>query len=569
MNTLILGKKVIITKKQPFEQRLGKKVIIKKDANKLLKKKRYLNTISNKKKLLAFNKSITDLEQIRLLYNEEVQKYNTNVETYNEPIKKRKRQQKYQLKKEEKIIQIQKKERKAANTIINYYRNRYTVKLDETAYTNYFKFIISGSFLKNKYSTKYYDHTEKLDPNSKEFKINQAINNYYQNDKDHIENLKKNRIITHMDKKLLYNTLYDCFELFKRKLKNIDFKCMRIFCTIKYETIVTNKEENIEIAIIPDNTGRFDITNMNFQKFEDHFIGFDNILLKDYLIVLKIHEITMSVLKYDPLQGSSYTKLPPYIQNTGSIINIKNTDDKCFLWCCIASRYLPERDSERVKQYEKYINEFNCDKINFPMKLTQISKFEKNNNVNINIYTSEDSETKYPIHLSKQNNKEVINLFFFDNHYSLIKNFSRFCGTTHKYNCQYCLKSYANTNCYKNHVSMCQSLNSSGSNIVMPKEDTCTSFTDYSKLKKSPLVMYADFESSLEKHQDDNKKYIVSKHVANSYRLLIKTELDLGIDLEYFYVGKDTDIHFVQLLSLLNTQITLKGITKYLLSSLK
>ena len=70
---------------------------------------------------------------------------------------------------------------------------------------------------------------------------------------------------------------------------------MRIFCTIKYETIVTNKEDNIEIAIIPDNTGRFDITNLEFEKFEDHFIGFDNILLKEYLMILKITEITMSI----------------------------------------------------------------------------------------------------------------------------------------------------------------------------------------------------------------------------------------------------------------------------------
>ena len=192
------------------------------------------------------------------------------------------------------------------------------------------------------------------------------------------------------------------------------------------------------------------------------------------------------------------------------------------------------------------------------MKLTQIAKFEKINNLNINIYTSEDSETKYPLHLSKQDNKEVINLFFFDNHYSLIKNFSRFCGTSHKYSCPYCLKSYANTNCYKIHVSMCQDLNENRCNVVMPKNDTFTSFNDYAKLKKCPLVMYADFEPSLEKHCDNDKKYIVSKHVANSYRLLIKTELDLGIDLEYSYVGKDTDIHFVQLLSSLNIQITLK-----------
>ena len=39
-------------------------------------------------------------------------------------------------------------------------------------------------------------------------------------------------------------------------------------------------------------------------------------------------------------------------------------------------------------------------------------------------------------------------MFFFDNHYSLIKSFSKFCGSSHKYNCSHCLKSYSNTDCY-------------------------------------------------------------------------------------------------------------------------
>ena len=93
-----------------------------------------------------------------------------------------------------------------------------------------------------------------------------------------------------------------------------------------------------------------------------------------------------------------------------------------------------------------------------PMKIIKIMKFEKSNNVNINVYTSEDKDTKYPIHISKQQNKEVINLFYYNNHYSLIKNFSRFCGTSHKYNCPNCLKSYSNTDCYKKHVLLCQDL---------------------------------------------------------------------------------------------------------------
>ena len=105
---------------------------------------------------------------------------------------------------------------------------------------------------------------------------------------------------------------------------------------------------------------------------------------------------------------------------------------------------------------------------------------------------------------------------------------------------------------------MCQDLNENGSNIIMPKENTYTKFNDYAKQKKLPIVMYADFESSLEKCHDEERKYITSKHIANSYRLLIKTDLDLELPLEYSYVGKNTDIHFVKLLTSLDKKINLK-----------
>ena len=49
--------------------------------DKLIRKQRYLNTTSNKKKVWAFNQdsNIIDLEQIRLLYNENVSVYKTNL----------------------------------------------------------------------------------------------------------------------------------------------------------------------------------------------------------------------------------------------------------------------------------------------------------------------------------------------------------------------------------------------------------------------------------------------------------------------------------------------------------
>ena len=88
-----------------FQERLGKKVVIKRiKIDQLMKKQRYLNTISNKKKLLNFNRNsdITDLEKIRLLYNENVSQYNQRVESHNAPIRKNKRIENYRKKRKKK-----------------------------------------------------------------------------------------------------------------------------------------------------------------------------------------------------------------------------------------------------------------------------------------------------------------------------------------------------------------------------------------------------------------------------------------------------------------------------------
>ena len=212
-------------------------------------------------------------------------------------------------------------------------------------------------------------------PDSELSNVDSFLLKYYENEKSHIDHLKHNMMITQLSSKTLENIISETCELFIYKLKKINYNCMRIFCTIKYECFVTNREVE-EIIIIPFNMGRIDITNL--EEFREYFHEKTySILEKEYTMVLKVHEFTMSVLKYDPLVASSYTALPDYIKNTNSIINIKNKDEKCFLWCCIASRHLPERDSERIKQYEKYEDEFIYDEIDMPMKLNKISKFEK------------------------------------------------------------------------------------------------------------------------------------------------------------------------------------------------
>ena len=96
-----------------FLQRLGKQVIIKKNvkSDKLIRKQRYLNSISNTKKLKAFNKNaeITDLEKIRLLYNESVSLFNQNAEIHNNPIRQKKINDRNEKKRE--ITKIKREEK--------------------------------------------------------------------------------------------------------------------------------------------------------------------------------------------------------------------------------------------------------------------------------------------------------------------------------------------------------------------------------------------------------------------------------------------------------------------------
>ena len=51
-------------------------------------------------------------------------------------------------------------------------------------------------------------------------------------------------------------------------------------------------------------------------------------------IVELIESQCINVSNYKPLSGSSYVKLPPELRSSKiRLINIKNSDQKCFPWC--------------------------------------------------------------------------------------------------------------------------------------------------------------------------------------------------------------------------------------------
>ena len=101
------------------------------------------------------------------------------------------------------------------------------------------------------------------------------------------------------------------------------------------------------------------------------------------IISLEVH-----TFRYEPLRGSSYIPLPKKISSKKAIINIKNEDDMCFKWAVARACHSVERDAERItKLLREQAEELNMKGIEFPVKLKDIDKFEKQNpTISINVF---------------------------------------------------------------------------------------------------------------------------------------------------------------------------------------
>ena len=129
------------------------------------------------------------------------------------------------------------------------------------------------------------------------------------------------------------------------------------------------------------------------------------------------------------------------------LINIKNKDQKCFLWCHVRhinpSKEHPERirkidknlvkhitNPEEIRDEDKeFISHLDYDRIKFSVQQKDFSKIEVKNNICINVFGYED-EFVFPIHVSDQKFKGSIDLLLLNDddksHYVYIKDFNRF-----------------------------------------------------------------------------------------------------------------------------------------------
>ena len=73
-------------------------------------------------------------------------------------------------------------------------------------------------------------------------------------------------------------------------------------------------------------------------------------------IIDKIEGLYINVANYEPLLGDSYIPLPKAINNSmKDLINLKNKDHKCFMWCHVRLINPQNRNAERINKQDKKI----------------------------------------------------------------------------------------------------------------------------------------------------------------------------------------------------------------------
>ena len=190
----------------------------------------------------------------------------------------------------------------------------------------------------------------------------------------------------------------------------------------------------------------------------------------------KVEALDILADPFQPLFGSTYIPLPKSIADKNAIINVKNLNDNyCFKWAVTSAIYTAKNHPERLnKKMRDNSEKFNWSGIEFPVSLKQIDKFEKQNNLAVNVFGVE-GEKVYPLRISEAcdsvggvscaRNKVLIDLLLISNgntnHYCWIKNKSRFFSSQiseHKLSrffCDRCINHFPNTPALEKHLEYC------------------------------------------------------------------------------------------------------------------
>jgi len=205
-----------------------------------------------------------------------------------------------------------------------------------------------------------------------------------------------------------------------------------------------------------------------------------------------------------PLRARGYFLTPGYIPPR-TVINVKNDDNRCFEWAILSALYPIGKDPQRTSKYQAHLGKLNFTGIEFPVKVSDLDKFEQQN-PDIAIYVFRWDNGPCPLrHSECKNRTHNIDLLFLtndtDQHYVWIKDLGRLCYRNSKHEhkkhvCRRCIHPFSTAYLLEDHSKYCEGIGKKPQRTKMPEEGKNTlKFTNHHKHMKVPYIIIADFEA--------------------------------------------------------------------------
>ena len=267
---------------------------------------------------------------------------------------------------------------------------------------------------------------------------------------------------------------------------------------------------------------------------------------------IKIIKLVLHTTKWEPIYGSSYIPLDPYLANKKALINMQNEDDKCFMWSVLRALYPKDNHPERIdKDLKSKQDNINMKGICYPVNLKAIDHFEHlNPNISISVLGYNKEERVFPLRVSKYTgcDYDIVLLLKKEavkgengkikekTHYTLVKNKSALIASQinnheHKRHlCLNCFNSFNSPETLEKHKEYCYENESV--KTTMPPPGTYLRFKNFLHSEKAPFAVYADFESLIKPMDncdpDPNKSYTkkYQKHKPISFSYYINSSID-------------------------------------------
>ena len=151
-----------------------------------------------------------------------------------------------------------------------------------------------------------------------------------------------------------------------------EIKCFKYQITVAVLLGKENENGDIEYSSVYFNSTIKTVINseLSLDKcFQEILYRIDNWIIEGSgWIIESIKGKYVNISMYSPLIRSSSAELPNELKNPKKgLINIKNNDKKCFLWCHVRHLNLIKKHPERIKKDKKLANNLNYEGIEFPI----------------------------------------------------------------------------------------------------------------------------------------------------------------------------------------------------------